>query len=116
MKHIGLMIAMFAVLAFVLPSWTAQEVKKDDVKKDDVKKDETKKDDPEKKPDEKKKEDKKPEKKPAPEKLVYATKFVTKIISVGANSSREFTVETYELDPKKQQDFQVWLFQQQQNL
>lgn len=115
MKRIGFMISVFAVLLFTLPTLTAQdEKKKDDVKKDDVKKDETKKDD--KKDPEKKDDEKKPEKKPAPEKFVHGGKILTKIISVGGNTTREFTVERHELDPKKQQDFNNWVVQRSAQL
>src|ERR1041384_7575518 len=105
MKRIGLLIGLFAVTIFVLPTWTAQEVKKDDVKKDQDKTD------PEKKPTEKK-----AEKKPAPEKLVFSKKFIAKIMSVSTNSTREFTVETWEPDPKKQQEYASWVYQRQQAL
>lgn len=104
MKRIGLLLGLFAVTIFVLPTWTAQDVKKDAVKKDQDKAD------PEKKPD-----DKKPAKKPAPEKLVFSKKFATKVTSIGS-SSREITVETYEPDPQKVQAFQTWVVQQQQTL
>ena len=114
MNRIGLLIGFLTMLVFVIPSWTAPELQQEEKKdeKKDVKKDETK--DPEKK--EKKDDEKKPEKKPAPEKFVYGSKFVTKIMSVGPNSNREFTVEKYELDPKKQQEFSNWVYQQQQQL
>ena len=94
-------------MVFVLPTWTAQEVKKDDVKKDQDKTDLEKK-------DEKKKKD--VEKKPAPEKLIFSKSFRAKILTLGANSTREFTVETFELDPKKQQEYANWVYTRQAQL
>ncbi len=91
MKRIGLMLGFFAVTIFVLPTWTAQEVKKDE------KKDLEKKDD-----------EKKIDKKIVPEKPVYSVKFTTKITAISANSSREFTIERYEKDQKKIADVQTW--------
>src|SRR5689334_16275249 len=121
MKHLGLAIAFLSGILLMLPALTAQDAKKDedktekktDADKKDDKKDPEKKDekkDPEKKDEDKKKEDgkKKPEPKPAPEKLVYGAKFVTKVMSVNRESNREITIETQEVDPKKVFDLQSW--------
>src|ERR1019366_4447513 len=129
MKRIGLFIGFLALLIVVLPSLTAQDEKKKDEakveKKDEAKKDEAKKDekkDPEKKdekkdPEKKDEEKKKPEaKKVEKEKLVYSTKFQTKIVSANAENGREFTIELQEVDPKKVYDMNVWVAQRTQQL
>lgn len=116
MKRIGLFIAFLAVLALVLPSLTAQDAKKDADKTDkkvDAEKDEKKDQDKTDKKgepakDEKKDSEKKAEPKKAPEKLVYGNKFITKIVSISGESSREFSVESQELDPKKVFEFNKW--------
>lgn len=137
MKRLGLLIALFAAMIFVLPSLPAQdekkndaktekkdEAKKDEPKKDEPKKDEPKKDEPkkdEKKDPEKKDPEKKDEKKDEPkkvekEKLSYSTMFRTKIISANAENGREFTVEMQELDPKKVYEMNIWEAQRKQQL
>jgi outer membrane biosynthesis protein TonB len=145
MKQLGLAIFFLAVLVCVLPSLNAQTEKKDpadkadnkadekkDDKKDPAKKDDDKKDlkkkdddkkDPAKKDDDKKdlkkkdnEEKKKDEPKKAPEKLVYAYKFTTKIMSANGKSNRDLAVETKEVDQAKVKDLQAWSAQQQQNL
>jgi hypothetical protein len=140
MKRIGLMIGFLALLIVVLPSFTAQdakkdaakteqkdEAKKDDAKKDEPKKDEAKKDepkkddakkdekkDPEKKDDEKKKaEPKKSEKEKINSGLVLTG---VKIISANGENSRDFTIEVQEIDPKKVYDMNVWKAQQMNSL
>lgn len=115
MKSFGSLIAFFAVLVFVLPSLTAQDEKKDAEKVD--KKTEEKKDDkkdPEKKDD--KKDPEKKEEKKAVEKLVFGAKFVTKVVSIKAESNRELSIEMKEVDPKKVYDNNVWSQQRQQAL
>ena len=111
MKSIGVLIAFLAALVFVLPSLTAQDEKKDADKAD--KKTEEKKDD--KKDPDKKDPDKKEEKK-AVEKLVYGSKFVTKVMSIKPESNRELSIEVKEVDPKKVYDNNVWATQRQQAL
>jgi hypothetical protein len=101
MKRIGLLIGFFTAVAFMLPDFTVQAQKKDEPKKDEVKKDDKK--DP----------DKKEEKK---EKLVYGTKFVGKVLGVKPDTNREYTIEKYEIDPKKVQEFQTWQAQRNQQL
>ena len=119
MKRIGLLIGFLAVLAFVLPSLTAQDEKKDAAKtekKDEVKKDEKK--DPDKKDPEKKDEPKK-KAEPKVEKFTtksYSMKYETKILSVKADSDRELTIELQLPDPAKQAEVQKWSAQQQQQL
>jgi len=111
MKRIGIFIGFLAVLVFLLPSLPAQDEKKDtekSAKKEDDKKDPEKKDDPEKKPAKEKKE---AEKMPP-----YSTKFRTKILSANAATAREFTIETYEVDPKKVADVQTWQAQRSTQL
>jgi hypothetical protein len=111
MKRIGLLIGFMAVLAILLPL-TAQDVKKGAKKdadkadkKDSAKKDGDKKDDKKEK-DEKKK----------VEKLIYGAKFVTKIMNVKGETNREYTIEVYEVDPKKVYDLNVWKAQRSQQL
>ncbi len=121
MKRIGLLIGFLTVLVFLLPS-SGQDVKKDADKKDAAKKDDKK--DPEKKdakdPEKKDAKDpdpeKKDEKKKPPEKLVYGTKFVTKILGLKGESNREYTIETQEIDPNKVADMQKWSATRQQQL
>jgi hypothetical protein len=127
MKRIGLLIAFFALLFIVLPSFTTAQdekkkdpdkaekkaEKKDEAKKDDPKKDDPKKDDPKKTDDPEKKKDKDEPKK---EKINYGNKFVTKILSANGASGREFTVEIKEVDPKKVTDAQTWSAQRMQQM
>lgn len=115
MKRIGLLIALFAGLVFVLPSLTAQDDKKKDADKA-VKKDEDKKD--EKKDEDKKKTDAPPakDKKPVEKIPPHGQVFRTKIVSTSAATSREFTIELQEIDPKKVADLNTWKFQQSQSL
>jgi hypothetical protein len=129
MKRIGLLIAFLGALFIVLPTLTAQDGEKKDAdkaeKKDEAKKDEPKKDkdepkkdkdEPKKDKDEPKKDDEKKKKdEPKKEKLNYGQKFVTKVISANVEA-REFTVETREIDQKKQYDVQVWQTQRNTQL
>jgi len=113
MKLIGVFITLLAFLAFVLPSLPAQDGKKDadkTEKKDEPAKDDKK--DPEKKDseskDDKKDSEKKKVEKKTPEKLVYGTKFVTKILGLAGESNRAFNVEVHVRDPKKVFEFNSW--------
>jgi hypothetical protein len=112
MKRIGLFIAFLTVLGFLLSDSAAQDAKKDADKAE--KKDEPKKD--EKKTDPEKKDEKEPKK----EKFVFSTKLHTKlyskILNIKADSNREFTVETQEVDPNKVTEIQKWSAQRQQQL
>jgi hypothetical protein len=101
MKRIGLLIASIALLFIALPSLPAQDEKKKEP-------DKANKDEPKKVDDPAKEEVKK-------EKLNYSFAFVTKIISANVES-REFTVETKEVDPKKVTDVQTWQAQRFQQL
>jgi hypothetical protein len=112
MKYSGLVIAFFAACLFVLPSLTAQEKKGDDAKadkKDIDAKDPEKKDTP-KEPKEKK------EKKPVEEKPEHGAVIKTKIVSMKADSARDFTIEMAMPDPQKIASLQMWSFQQMQSL
>jgi hypothetical protein len=111
MKRIGLLIGFLALLAFVLPSLTAQDEKKDAAKtdkKDEVKKDDRK--DPEKKDETKKKAETKKEK------FVHGMVHQAKILNVKADSNREFTIELPERDPAKVAEVQKWSAQRQVQL
>lgn len=102
MKRLGLLLGFLAILVFLLPGLTAQDVKKE---KDDEKAEKKDKDKGDKKDDDKKPVEKKVEEK---KKLVYGSKFVTKIISIKPESLREFTIETKEIDPDKVMELNRW--------
>jgi hypothetical protein len=98
MKYFGLLIGFLALSLFVLPGLTAQEKKDDDTK-------------PEKKEPKAKK-----EKKPVEEKPAHGAVVQTKILSMKADSARDFTVEIPMPDQQKMYDLQVWMMQQQMSI
>ncbi len=112
MKRVGLFVGFLAVLAFFMPGLVAQDAKKKDVEKTDKKDVTDEKKDPDKKDDGKKKKEPEPKK----EKLVYGGKFFTKVLSIKAESNREFTIEVHDLDPKKVFEFNSWKAQRMQQL
>lgn len=112
MKYSGLIIAFLAVSLFILPGLTAQEKKGDDAKADKKDAKDEKKDDAKdtEKPKEKK------EKPPVEEKPEHGAIVKTKIVSMKADSARDFTIEVAMPDPQKIQNLQMWSFQQMQSL
>jgi hypothetical protein len=109
MRYLGLLFGFFALTLFVLPGLTAQEKGKD--KKADV---EAKDDNPEPEKKDKKKgtTKEKKEKKPVEEIPPHGPVVKTKIVSMKADSVRDFTVEVSMPDPMKMYNLQMW--QQQQ--
>jgi hypothetical protein len=101
MKRLGLLIAFFAFLAFVMPTFTATGEKKEGEKDKDEKKE------PEKK---------EPEKKPPVEKFTYGEKVISKILSISPDSSRDITIERKEIDQKKVYENNLWSAQRMAQL
>jgi hypothetical protein len=136
MKSVGLLLGFLALTLLFLPGLTAQEKKGDDAKKEkaeakDEKKDtkgekkdvkDEKKDakddkgDPEKKDTEKKDAKKDKEKKPVENMPEHGQVIKTKIISMRAESAREFTIEMPVFDPQRAAAMQAWQVQQMQQI
>src|SRR2546423_4130973 len=98
MKRTGMLIGFLALSILLLPALTAQE-KKDDPKADKKEAKDDKKDADKKDPD--KTDPEKPVKKKPEEKPEHGPVLKTKILSMKADSAREFDIEVMMPDPQQ---------------
>ncbi|MBI2805426.1 MAG: hypothetical protein HYX68_10660 [Planctomycetes bacterium] len=111
MKRFGMILGFLAVLVLTMPALVAQDKKKTDKTEkkaaDDEKGKKAAKDD---------KEAKKKEPPAKKEKLVFGARFYTKVLSIKADTTRQFLIETKEIDPQRLFDLKNWQAQRLQQL